>query len=48
MDKIEMTNRELTHIKAEEWDKGWRWGLFVGGMIVALANVGVFILTKFI
>lgn len=46
--KIEMTNRELTHIKAEEWDKGWRKGLFVGGMIVALANVGFFILTKFI
>lgn len=48
MDKVEMTKSELKHIKAEEWDKGWRKGLFVGGMIVALANVGFFILTKFI
>lgn len=27
--KVEMTQRELTFIKAAEYDKGWRWGLFV-------------------
>lgn len=46
--EVKMTQRELTFIKATQWDKGWRWGLFVGGMIVAVANLGVFIITKFI
>lgn len=46
--EVKMTQRELTFIKATQWDKGWRWGLFVGGMIVAVANLGVFIMTKFI
>lgn len=46
--KIDITQRELTYIKAAEFDKGWRRGLFVGGMIVAVANLGVFIMTKFI
>lgn len=45
--KVEMTQRELTHIKAEEFDKGWRRGLFVGGMIVAVANLFCFAIIKF-
>ena len=45
--KVEMTQRELTFIKSAEWDKGWRWGLFVGGMIVAVANLGFFAMIKF-
>ena len=46
--KVEMTKRELTFIKAEEWDKGWRKGLFVGGMIVAVANLCFFAIIKFL
>lgn len=25
--EIKMTQRDLTFIKAVEWDKGWRWGI---------------------
>lgn len=46
--KVEMTQRELTFIKAAEYDKGWRWGLFVGGMIVAVTNVTAFLFTKLV
>lgn len=46
--KIDMTQRELTFIKAVEWDKGWRWGLFVGGMFVAVTNVAAFLFTKLV
>lgn len=46
--EVKMTQRELTFIKAAQWDKGWRWGLFVGGMIVAVANVAAFLFTKFV
>lgn len=28
--EVKMTQRELTFIKAAQWDKDWRWGLFVG------------------
>ena len=28
--EVKMTQRELTFIKAAQYDKGWRWGLFVG------------------
>ena len=34
-----MTQRELTFIKAAQFDKGSRLGLFVGGMFVAVTNV---------
>lgn len=46
--KVEMTQRELTFIKATELDKGWRKGLFVGGMLVAVANVAAFLFTKMV
>lgn len=45
--KVDMTQRELTFIKAAEFDKGWRSGLFVGGMIVAVCNLCCFITLKF-
>jgi len=46
--KVEMTQRELTFIKSAQWDKGWRWGLFVGGMMVAVCNLLAFVFTKFV
>lgn len=46
--KVDITQRELTFIKAAEYDKGWRLGLFVGGMLVAVANVAAFLFTKFV
>jgi len=46
--KVEMTQRELTFIKSAQWDKGWRWGLFVGGMMVAVCNVAAFLFTKLV
>lgn len=45
--KVDLTQRELTFIKAEEFDKGWRRGMFVGGMIVAVANLSFFAIMKF-
>lgn len=46
--KIDMTQRELTFIKAVEWDKGWRWGLFVGAMVVAASNVAAILFIKLV
>ena len=46
--EVKMTQRELTFIKANQWDKGWRWGLFVGGMLVAVTNVAAFLFTKLV
>lgn len=46
--EIKMTQRELTFIKATQWDKGWRWGLFVGGMFVAVCNLAAFLFTKLV
>ena len=40
--KVDLTQRELTFIKAEEFDKGWR-----RGMIVAVANLSFFAIMKF-
>ena len=45
--EVKMTQRDLTFIKATQWDKGWRWGLFVGGMLVAVCNVMAFAAAKF-
>ena len=45
--EVKMTQRDLTFIKAAEYDKGWRLGLFVGGMLVAVCNVMAFVATKF-
>ena len=44
--EVKMTQRELTFIKAESYDKGWRWGLFVGGMLVAVCNLMFFVITN--
>lgn len=46
--EVKMTQRELTFIKATQWDKGWRLGLFVGGMFVAVTNVAAFLFTKLV
>ncbi len=46
--EVKMTQRELTFIKANQWDKGWRWGLFVGGMLVAVTNVAALLFTKLV
>ena len=46
--EVKMTQRELTFIKATQWDKGWRWGLFVGGMLVAVTNVVALLFTKLV
>lgn len=46
--KVDMTQRELTFIKAAEFDKGWRRGLFVGGMFVAVTNVAAFLFAKLV
>ena len=46
--EVKMTQRELTFIKATQWDKGWRWGLFVGGMFVAVCNLAAFLFTKLV
>lgn len=46
--EVKMTQRELTLIKAAEYDKGWRGGLFVGGMFVAVTNVAAFLFTKLV
>lgn len=46
--EVKMTQRDLTFIKATEYDKGWRWGLFVGGMLVAVCNVAAFLFTKLV
>lgn len=27
------TEREINHIKAQEWDKGWRWGLLAATIL---------------
>lgn len=45
--EVKMTQRELTFIKAAQYDKGWRWG-FVGGMLVAVTNVAAFLFTKLV
>ena len=34
-----MTEKELDRIKAEWFDRGWRWGLFVGIAIAVLAAI---------
>ena len=34
--------------KAAQYDKGWRLGLFVGGMFVAVTNVAAFLFTKLV
>ena len=44
--EVKMTQCELTFIKATEWDKGWSFGLFVGGMLVAVCIVAAFLFTK--
>ena len=44
--EVKMTQRELTFIKDAQFDRGWRWGLFVGGMLVAVTNVIAFLFTK--
>ena len=46
--EIKMTQRDLTFIKAVEWDKGWRWGLFVGAMAVAVSNVAAILFIKLV
>jgi hypothetical protein len=46
--EVKMTYRELTFIKSAQYDKGWRWGLFVGGMFVAVTNVAAFLFTKLV
>ena len=46
--EVKMTQRELTFIKAAEHDRGWRWGLFVGGMFVAVSNVAGFLFAKLV
>lgn len=36
-----MTDKEINHIKAEWFDRGWRWGLFVGlgiGILAVIVN----------
>jgi len=45
--EVKMTQRELTFIKAAQYDKGWRRGLFVGGMIVAVCNLCCFVALNF-
>lgn len=44
--EVKMTQRELTFIKAAQWDKGWRLGLIVGGMFVAVTNVAALLFSK--
>jgi hypothetical protein len=34
-----MTEKEIEHIKAEWFDRGWRFGLFVGIGIAVLAAI---------
>ena len=46
--EVKMIQRELTFIKSAQYDKGWRWGLFVGGMFVAVTNVAAFLFTKLV
>ena len=46
--EVKMTQRELTFIKAAQYDKGWRCGLFVGGMFVAVTNVAAFLFAKLV
>ena len=46
--EVKMTQRELTFIKAKQWDKGQRWGLFVGGMFVAVTNIAAFLFAKLV
>lgn len=46
--EVKMTQRELTFIKSAQYDKGWRWGLFVGGMFVAVTNVAALLFTKLV
>lgn len=45
--EVKMTQRELTFIKATEFDKGWRRGLFVGVIFVAVCNLCCFVALKF-
>ena len=45
--KVDMTQRELTFIKAAEFDKGWRRGLFVGVIFVAVCNLCCFVALNF-
>lgn len=44
--EVKMTQRELTFIKAVQYDKGWRWGLIVGGTLVAVTNVVSLLFSK--
>ena len=46
--EVKMTQRDLTFIKAAQYDKGWRWGLFVGGMFVAVTNITALLFTKLV
>ena len=34
-----MTEKEIEHIKAEWFDRGWRWGLGIGLGIAVLAAI---------
>ena len=27
------TEKEIKHIKAQEWDKGWKWGLLAATIL---------------
>lgn len=44
--EVKMTQRELTFIKAVQYDKGWRWGMIVGGTLVAVTNVVSLLFSK--
>ena len=33
------TEEEIKHIKSQEWDKGWRWGLLAATIAWIAANI---------
>ena len=41
--------KEIKHIKAQEWDRGWRWGLLAASLvwIVFIICLGVALLIKY-
>ena len=44
--EVKMTQRELTHIKSECYDRGWRYGMMVGGIIAAVCFIVLFAVTN--
>ena len=35
------TEEEIKHIKSQEWDKGWRWGLLASTIVWIVASITV-------